>query len=81
MSFFMGFNRINRVQSKMQQEAEKLIKGEPSLSHGKVFVHRSVIIVEMDFSKISPQGLQPDGKRGLAEDIVMPRIETESKMG
>ncbi len=77
----MGLEGVDRVHLKLREEFKKLIKIEISFPHGKMFIHLSVIIVEMNLRQVLAEGFDPEGKRDLAEDMMMAGVETESKMG
>ncbi len=77
----MRFEGVDRVQTILREEFKELIKIEISFPHGKMFIHLGVIIVEMNLRQVLAEGFDPEGKRGLAEDMMMAGVETESKMG
>jgi hypothetical protein len=81
MVLFMGFDGINRIQTKFRKEVKKSIKIETSFTDWKMFVHLFMIIVEVDLAQIISEGFHPFKERGLAEDMVVARIETESETG
>jgi hypothetical protein len=81
MGFFMGLDRIKRVQAELGEEGEKLFKIESSFSYWKMLVYFFVVIMEVNFTQKSSKGLHPDRERGLAKDMMMACVETESKMG
>jgi hypothetical protein len=81
MGFFVGFDGVNRIESVLRQEGKELAEIESSFSHRQMFVHLFVIVVEVNLTQKTSQGLYPDRERGLAEDVVVARVEAESKMG
>ena len=58
-----------------------MIEIKTSLTHREMFVHLPMIVVKMDLAEILAQGIEPDGERGFAKEIVMPCIEAEPEMG
>ena len=80
MGLFMGFDRVDRIQFSLRDEIEESFEIEASFTDGEMLIHLFMIIVKMDFDEISSQGLNPGGERGLAENMLMPSIKTESEM-
>jgi hypothetical protein len=83
MVFLVGFDRKNRPQPGLGEKAKESVEIKTSLAHGQVLVTFFMIVVEMDFPEIAPEGLDPDGKGhpAAAESMVVTGIETESKVG
>ena len=76
----MGFKGGDWVQPLPGEKIEELIEVERSFAHGKMLVRVSVVIMKMNLMKVASQALHPGDKWGPAEDVVVTRIETESKM-
>jgi hypothetical protein len=81
MGFFMRFEGKKRVQFMVREQAKKLVKIKPSFSHRKMFIYLFMIVVEVNLAQKSFQDLYPNRERGLAEDVMVARVEAESKMG
>ena len=60
-----------------------MVEIETPFTHGKVFIAFGMVVMEVDFPKITPKGFDPVGKRDLtfAKSMVVTGIETESKVG
>ena len=58
-----------------------MVKVEFPLSDREMFIHLPVIIVEVNLTQKPSQSFHPNVKRGLGEDMVVARVETESKTG
>jgi hypothetical protein len=50
MLLFMRFDGIKGVQFILRKQGKKLVKVEPSFSHRKMFIHFSVIVVEVNLT-------------------------------
>jgi hypothetical protein len=81
MSFFMRFEGVKRTQFRLRKESKELAKVEFPFSHREMLIHLFVIIVEVNLTQEPSQGFYPSGERSLGEDILMARVEAESKMG
>ena len=77
----MGFDRKDRIQFEVRKELKELIEIKVPFSQGQMFIRLFVIIVEVDLCHVFTERFDPQGKRGFAEDVMMTRIETESKIG
>jgi hypothetical protein len=58
-----------------------LVEIEIAFPYREMLIHLFVIIVEVNLAEIFPQGFNPKGQRRFTEDMVVTRIEAESKMG
>ena len=76
----MRFDRVDGIQFKLRKKVKELIEMKPPFPHREMFVHLSMIVVEVHFNEISSQGFKPDRERSFAEDMVVSSVETESKI-
>ena len=58
-----------------------MIEIKSPLTHGEMFIHLLMIVVKVDLTEILAEGVEPDGERGFAKEIMMPCVETEPEMG
>jgi hypothetical protein len=52
MSLFMRFDGIDRIQPELRKEVKESIEIETSLTHWEMFVHLSMIVMEMNLTEI-----------------------------
>jgi hypothetical protein len=81
MVFLMRFEGVDRFQMILREEFKELIEIKTPFPYGEMFIHFSVIIVEVSLDHVLSEGFEPGGERGLVENVVMTGVETESKMG
>jgi hypothetical protein len=63
------------------QEPEEFVEIEPSFPNRQMVIPFTMVVMQVDFTEIVTQDLDPNTKRHVAEHMVVTRIETESEMG
>ena len=81
MLLLVGFDGVDWIQFPLGKMFKEFVEIEIPFTDGEMFVHLSVIVVEMDLTQVVSKGLKPEGKGSLAEGMMVPCIEAEPEVG